>query len=108
VLSFGDDAFEGTVLDGMIFDLDGEALDGGIEAGALRDGPAFQDAVQFQAEIVVKPTGVVLLYDVRASCRRRLLAARFGRAVELPFAFVFTQAHGAPPLHGRRLRIACW
>jgi len=41
VLTLRDDAFEATVLEGMIFDFDGEAALGGVVAGALGDGPAF-------------------------------------------------------------------
>ena len=49
VLAFGDGSFEAAVFDGVVFDLDGEALVGGVVAGAFGDGPAFEDAAPAEA-----------------------------------------------------------
>ena len=63
VLALGDDALEAAVLHGVVFDLDGEALVPHVIAGALGDGPAFEDAVPAEAEVVVQAGGGVLLDD---------------------------------------------
>ncbi len=63
VLAFGDDAFEAAVLHGVVFDLDGEAFVLDDVAGALGDGPAFEDAVPAEAEVIVEMRGCVLLDD---------------------------------------------
>ena len=63
VLAFGDDAFEAAVLHGVVFDLHGEAAVAGVVAGALGDGPGFEDAVPAEAEVVVQMRGGVLLDD---------------------------------------------
>ena len=63
VLALGDDAFEAAVLHGVVFDLHGEALVGDDVAGALGDGPGFEDAVPAEAEVVVEVRGGVLLDD---------------------------------------------
>jgi len=44
VLAVRNPPLEGVVFDGVVFDLDGEALVGGVVAGAFGDGPAFEDA----------------------------------------------------------------
>ena len=65
VLACGDDSLEAAVFHGVIFDLDGEAFVGGDVAGAFGDGPAFEDAVPAEAEVVVEVGGGVLLDDER-------------------------------------------
>src|SRR5690606_15919536 len=64
VLALGDRPLELAVVDRMVLDFHRQALDGRIDARALRHGPALHDAVQLQPEIVVQPAGVVLLDDV--------------------------------------------
>ena len=54
VLAGGDDAFEAAVLDGVIFDLDGEAFIGDDVGRALGAGPGFEHAVPAEAEIVME------------------------------------------------------
>src|SRR3954453_1636154 len=56
-------ALEAVVRLGVVVDLDGEALDGGIERWALRHGPRAHDAVDLQAEVVVVRRRGVLLHD---------------------------------------------
>ena len=63
VLALGDDAFEAAVLDGVVFDLDGEAALLRVIAGALGDGPALEDAAPGETEVVVEVRGFVLLDD---------------------------------------------
>ena len=58
---------EGVVLHRMIFDLDGEAAGGGIEAGPFGHRPALHDAPELQTEVIVQMTGGVLLDDERES-----------------------------------------
>ncbi len=92
VLAFGDGAFEGAVGDGVVFDLHGEDFLGGIEAGALGDGPAFEDAVVLEAEVVVQAGGVVLLDDEGAAgFGVSDLWRGLGGAIEAAFAAVLGQ-----------------
>ena len=63
VLAFGDDAFEAAVFHGVVFDLDGETLVLDDVAGAFGDGPAFEDSVPAEAEVVVEMGGGVFLDD---------------------------------------------
>ena len=65
VLAFGDDAFEAAVFHGVIFDLNGEALVFDDVAGAFGDGPAFEDAVPAETEVVMEMRGGVFLDDER-------------------------------------------
>ena len=48
----------------MVLDLDRKALLARDEARAFRHGPALQDPVQLEAEIIVKPAGGMLLDDI--------------------------------------------
>ncbi len=72
----------------MIFDVGGEALLGGIQGWTFGDGPADEDAVHFQAEVVMEPRRPVLLDDeavLPAGLRR---AFGLGRLAEIAFALV--------------------
>src|ERR1019366_4743058 len=69
-----DIAFEIAVLQGVVFHVRGEDLDGGIERRPLGDGPGFQDAIDLQAKVVVQPRGIVPLHT----------KIRFGRWIALP------------------------
>ena len=51
------------IVDGVIFDVHGEALVGRIEAGSFRHCPAPQHSVVLQSEIPVQLAGVMLLHD---------------------------------------------
>ena len=83
VFAFGDRAFELAVLQRMVFDLDGQALFRRIEAGAFWDGPAYEDAVHFEAEIVVQARGVVFLDDEAMAGARGFFGLGLGRAGEV-------------------------
>ncbi len=110
VLPLGDDAFEVAVVDGVVLDLDGEPLVGGVERRPLGHRPALEHAVVLEAEVVVEaPRGVLL--DDEAPRRRRLLArlltgtaARLRRLLEVALPVVLRQAHRAQA--GRNKRAA--
>ncbi len=63
VVSGGDDAFEIFVVEGMVFYLHGQSFIGGVERRAFGDGPAFQDAVHFQPEVIVEAGCGMFLHD---------------------------------------------
>ena len=116
VLAFRDDAFEVGVFDGVVFDVNGKATLAGIEARTSWNGPAFQDAVEFNAEIVMEPRGVVLLDDENAAtgflaglCGRPAgRAARgaggFGGDREVAFFAVGLERHGGVSWKGRSVK----
>ncbi len=62
VLAFGDFAFEGRIVDRMIFHLHRHALDLRVVTGPLGHGPALQRVTHLQAEVVVPAAGVVQLH----------------------------------------------
>jgi hypothetical protein len=61
VLAFGKDPLEVPECQVMILDLNREPLDTGLLGQSFWDGPAFENAVFFQPEIVVMGAGVVFL-----------------------------------------------
>ncbi len=63
IFPFRNDPFEIAIIDGVIFDMDGKALDLRIEARPFRDSPAFVNAVEFETEVVMKPARSVFLND---------------------------------------------
>src|ERR1700733_10536615 len=63
ILSFGNGSLEIAILERMVFDLDCEALVVRIKRRPLRDRPRLENAVKFQAQIVMQARGVVLLDD---------------------------------------------
>src|SRR3954454_5140903 len=48
VLALGNGTLEAVVLDGMVFHLHGEALDRGVEAGALGNSPTLHHPIQLE------------------------------------------------------------
>ncbi len=72
VLAFGDGSLEAAVFDGVVFDLNGEALVGDDVAGAFRDSPTLENAAPAEAKVVVEAGGGVLLdYEGKACARFR-------------------------------------
>ena len=71
VFAFGDGAFEFAVVVGVIFDLHCQAFVGGIHRRTFGDRPGFQDAIEFEAQIVVEAGGGVFLDDEDAGGMRR-------------------------------------
>lgn len=73
IFSFRNRTFEITVVQRMIFDINGEALLTGNKAWAFCERPAFQNAIQFETEIVMQPSRIVLLNnEVVPFCLRTL------------------------------------
>ena len=66
-----------------------------VEAGTFGHGPAQQNAVQFQPEIVMQARGVVFLDEVRKLLLSRLDLAgrRFAGLSEIALASVFFERH---------------
>src|SRR5439155_17386567 len=92
VLALRDLAFEARVVERVVLDVDGERPLAGVERDALRHGPARERAVTLEAEVVVKPPGVVALDD-----EDRLLAAflalseGFGGLLRVALSAIFVQ-----------------
>ncbi len=62
VLAFGDFAFEGRIVDRMIFHLHRHALDLRVVTGPLGHGPTLQRVPYLKAEVIVPPAGMVQLH----------------------------------------------
>jgi hypothetical protein len=103
IFALRDHALEVAIFQRMVLDMDREPLLVGDEARPFRHGPALEDAVQLQAEIVVHPARGVLLDDVRifrggiAALGRGLLAGGLRRLRKIPLGSVGIQglAHRA-------------
>ena len=93
IFTGGDRALECAVLERMILRLHCKPACGWIEARTLRNGPALQYAVPFEAEVVVQATRSVPLDAVlqRLSRARAALARGFRRATEVALAPVLAQ-----------------
>src|SRR5579871_6147920 len=74
----------------MILDFDGEALVVRIERRPASHSPRLEDAIEFEAEIVMKPRGRVFLNHETQPCRRgdTAFAAGLGSFAEVTFRFV--------------------
>ena len=91
ILSVGNGAFEAAIVEGMILHMHGEALLARHEARAARDGPALQDAAEFEAKVVVQASRCVLLDDEGMTGSSALLCGRLGGDREIAFALVGLQ-----------------
>ena len=90
VLALRNGAFEVAVIQWMVLDLDCEPLVMRIEGRTLGDGPGFEDAVQFQSQVIVQVRCRMLL-NHEAEALRRLglrISAGFGRLREIAFGSV--------------------
>src|SRR6185437_3928144 len=87
VLALWNGAFEVAVIQWMILDLDGEPLVMRIEGRSLGDSPGFEDAIQFQSQIIVQVQCRMLLNHESEALRRLDLStsAGFGRLGEIAF-----------------------
>ena len=77
----------------MVLDLDREPLVVGIEGRTLGDSPGFEDAVEFEPQVVVQMRCRMLLND-EAEALRRLdlrISAGLGRLREIAFGAVFCE-----------------
>ncbi|GAA5174627.1 hypothetical protein GCM10023342_16040 [Modicisalibacter zincidurans] len=64
-----DDAFEVAVIQGVVLDLDGQALFAGSETGALGQRPTLEHAVLFEAQVEMVVAGGVLVHHVALAAR---------------------------------------
>ncbi len=104
VLLGGDDSFEVEVLDRVVLDVDGHAPDLAVEGGALGDGPADENALDLEPEVVVEPRGSVALDDEPPGGAGQVRRRRFGGLAEVTLAAVFLEGHAGsvPAEAGRR------
>ncbi len=89
-------AFEVAIVERMIFDMDGEPLFARHEARAARDGPAFQNAVEREAKVIVKPARGVFLNDEEIVVLGPCPPARLRCFVEVAFLPVGFERHLRP------------
>src|SRR6185369_7031947 len=93
VLAVWDHALEVEVLDRVILDVDGHPADRRIEGRALRDGPADEDPVDLEPEVVVEPGRAVALDDEPTRTADGRVAGRLGRLAEVALALVGLERH---------------
>lgn len=92
VMAFGDMAFEIGVVQRVVLYVHGQAAHLRVQRGPFGDCPAFQRAIELQAEVVVQVTGVMLLdaeLQRMGPLAMAALAAGLGRGVEVALARVF-------------------
>src|SRR5204863_9290281 len=79
----------------MILDFNGQATVSPLHWETFRHRPGLKHALHLQAEVVVQPSGGVLLDHEREMlfARRANLALRLGCLSEIAFGFVFPEAH---------------
>jgi hypothetical protein len=77
----------------MVFNLDGQALVTRIERWTFGDGPGFEHAVDLKPQVVMQPTGSVLLHDKAGivAPADRALAAWLRRFFEIALGAVARQ-----------------
>ncbi len=96
ILALWNRTFEVAVIEWMILDFKGQTLVMGIERRAAGHRPGLEDAVQFEAEVVVQAGGVMLLDDV-AQARGigdRRLAAGFRGFLEIALGAIWRELPG--------------
>src|SRR5207249_4978740 len=101
ILVFRNGAFEIAVVERMVLDLDREPLVVWIERGAARHRPGLEDAVEFEAQIVMQTRCRVLLDDETPLARRRHLDVTgglrgFAEITLLAIDEEFLRSHGRP------------
>ena len=88
----------------MVLDADGEAFFRRVETRPARHRPAFQDAIELQAEIEVKPPRPMFLDDIESSRwgfgRRSGGALRLARAAEIALGAIGLERHAPRRLVG--------
>src|SRR5262249_39285237 len=95
VLALRDDPFEASIFERMIFDLHRQSLVRGVEIGPLGNGPALQDTVELEAEVVMEGRRIVLLDDERSLALGlgRLAAAGLRRLTKIALVTILGQTH---------------
>src|SRR5947207_661346 len=91
------------VVDGMIFDLYGEAFLAENEARPFRNRPAFKDSVELEPKVVMKTARSVLLDDEPLAACRRNAGGRLRRNAPPAPPGIFGQ--GAGVLHAACSRV---
>src|SRR2546426_142337 len=79
VAALGDHTLEVGVLEGMVLDVDGQALFAVADRRALGHRPAREHAVDLEPQIVAEPPRRVLVDDEQVAVRRPAVAKRLGR-----------------------------
>src|SRR5215472_8785611 len=94
VLALRNVALETSVVDWMVFHMNGEGLRQWFQARAFGNSPGFESAVHLQPEVIMQPRGVVSLdAEVVGGRRSRGCGPGLWCLVERPFALVFLQRH---------------
>src|SRR5206468_1548661 len=99
VAALGDHTLEVGVLDGMVFDVDGQAPLAVADRRALGHRPAGEHAVDLEPQVVVEPPRRVLVDDEQVAVGRPAVAERLGRARGVALVPVRVEAaarHAAP------------
>src|SRR5580704_2214484 len=91
VIPFGNVALKAAVIEWMVFGLNRQAFVGRIKRRTFWNSPGFQHAVQFQTEIVMKPSGVMALHYERILSTRSAAASRLGTLARWTLALIFGQ-----------------
>ena len=78
----------------MILHFHRETLVRGIERWAFRDRPGFQNAIEFEAEVVVQAGSPMLLHNKAVTGFLFELGGRLGCRIETPFSLIFLKSHG--------------
>ncbi|MNL15333.1 hypothetical protein D3C87_1363140 [compost metagenome] len=111
IVTFGDAALEGGVVQRMVFDVHCQTLDLGVEGRAFWHCPALERTIELQAEVVMQARGVVFL---NAELQRMILGvfpagsldgSRLGRRRKIAHAIVVIEVfvHGSPAYRCRAL-----
>src|SRR5262249_27558326 len=93
VVPLWDDAFKLAVVDRMIFGQHRQAFFVRIETGSFGNCPRAQHPFHFQAKIVMKASGMVLLNDETLAGTLFYFAWRFGSFIEPALPFIFFETH---------------
>ncbi len=93
VLLRRDHALEVEVLDRVVLDVDRHPALLRVEGGAARHGPAHEEAVDLEAEVVVEPGRAMTLDDEPTGRRRRRIAGRLGGLREVALLLVSLEGH---------------
>src|SRR5262249_4167677 len=63
VVAAGDGTLEASVIERMVFHVDGQALDGGVERGAVGQRPRLEHAVHFEPQVIVETSCAMSLNE---------------------------------------------
>src|SRR5579864_3102973 len=80
IVAFRNFAFERSLFQRMIFDVDGQTLDRGVKARPFRHRPRLQRAVEFKAKVVMQ-TPCIMFLNYKGKCVPVRIAIAFTRAV---------------------------